>query len=50
MDDAEDCRRWLRDIDRANADSGLIKDTNGNLVFVGVTNAQTWWSNQSLSK
>ena len=48
--DAADRHRWLREIDRGNAESGFITDTNRDMVFVGVTNALTWWTNQASSK
>jgi hypothetical protein len=40
VNDAEDRRRWLREIDKANAESGFTKDTNGYLVYSGATNGQ----------
>jgi hypothetical protein len=38
QDQAEDRRRWLQEIDADNAKVGFIKDTNGNLIYVGTTN------------
>ena len=35
VDQAEDRRRWLREIDAENAKSGFVKDTNGALIYVG---------------
>jgi len=40
VNDAQDRRRWLREIDKENEKAGFIKDTNGALIYVGVTNAQ----------
>jgi hypothetical protein len=33
--DAEDRRRWLREIDKDLEQQGFIKGTNGELIFVG---------------
>jgi hypothetical protein len=41
VNDPEDRRRWLREVDKANAESGFIKDTNGYLIYVGTTNGQS---------
>ena len=41
VDQAEDRRRWLREIDAENAKSGFIKDTNGALIYVGTTNSKS---------
>jgi hypothetical protein len=38
VNDAEDRHRWLHEVDKANAESGFIKDTNGDLIYVGTTN------------
>jgi hypothetical protein len=40
VDDAEDRRRWLREMAEDNAKSGLIRDTNGAWIYVGTTNVQ----------
>jgi hypothetical protein len=40
VNDAEDRRRWLREVDKENAQSGFIKDSNGDLIYVGTTNGQ----------
>lgn len=48
VNQAEDRQRWLQSIDASNAKSGLIKDTNGNWDYVGVTNVQN--TNQGSAK
>jgi hypothetical protein len=40
VNDAEDRRRWLGEVDKANAESGFTKDTNGELIFVATANGQ----------
>lgn len=40
VNDAEDRQRWLREVDEDNERQGLIKDTNGDWIFVGVTNSK----------
>ena len=51
VSNAEGRRRMLREIDRSNAESGFIRGTNdGDFVYVGVTNALIWWTNQGLAR
>jgi len=40
VSDAEDRRRWLREIDDGNEKAGFFKDANGGLIYVGVTNSR----------
>lgn len=35
VSDAEDRRRWLREIDEDNRKMGVIRDSNGTYIFVG---------------
>jgi hypothetical protein len=41
LDDRQDGHSWRQQLDAENAKSGFVKDTNGALIYVGVTNAQT---------
>jgi hypothetical protein len=41
VNQTEDRRRWLREIDTENAKAGFIRDTNGALIYIGATNSQS---------
>jgi len=48
--DAEDRRRWLREIDEENAKSGIVRDTNGSFTYVGTSNRQAAPSTNGAAK